>query len=130
MDILDTLKSDYSRFPKNQTYSIYAQDVYFKDPMVQFRGRNLYRTMISFMEAWFRDIQFDLHDIQRTDNHIRTDWTLSWTTPLPWKPRIHIPGWSELELNSEGLICAHRDYWRCSKLEVLRQNFRGKSSVS
>ncbi|MEM6403902.1 MAG: DUF2358 domain-containing protein, partial [Cyanobacteria bacterium P01_D01_bin.116] len=33
MDIVEILKEDYQRFPENQTYSIYAEDVYFKDPM-------------------------------------------------------------------------------------------------
>jgi hypothetical protein len=36
VDIVEILKDDYSRFPKNQTYSLYAEDVYFKDPMNQF----------------------------------------------------------------------------------------------
>jgi hypothetical protein len=123
MDILDILKTDYRKFPQDQTYSIYASDVYFKDPMNEFRGCDRYRQMIAFINTWFIDPQLDLHDIQRNDRQIRTNWTLSWTTPLPWKPRTQIPGWSELELNFEGLICAHIDYWHCSKLEVLRQQF-------
>ncbi|MCY7277109.1 MAG: DUF2358 domain-containing protein, partial [Phormidesmis sp. CAN_BIN44] len=55
---------------------------------------------------------------------IRTDWTLSWNTPLPWKPRISISGWSELTINAENLIVSHIDYWSCSRLDVLKQHFR------
>ena len=29
MDIIEILKDDYQRFPENQTYNIYAKDVYF-----------------------------------------------------------------------------------------------------
>ncbi|MBD2460610.1 DUF2358 domain-containing protein [Oscillatoria sp. FACHB-1407] len=122
MDILDILKTDYRNFPDHQTYSIYAPDVYFKDPMNEFRGCDRYQRMIQFIKTWFRNPQLDLHDIQRTGDSIRTDWTLSWTTPLPWQPRIAIAGWSELQLNSDGLIVSHIDYWKCSKLDVLKQH--------
>jgi hypothetical protein len=47
----------------------------------------------------------------------------SWTTPLPWRPRIAIPGWSELKLNADELIISHIDYWDCSRLDVLKQHF-------
>ena len=127
MDILDALKADYHRFPKDQTYSLYAKDVYFKDPMTSFRGCDRYQQMIHFIDTWFRDPQLDLHNIQRTGQHIRTDWTLGWTTPLPWQPRIQIPGWSELELNADELIVSHLDYWHCSKWNVIQQHFPGAS---
>lgn len=122
MDILEILKADYRNFPKNQTYSVYADDVYFKDPMNEFRGCDRYQTMIRFIDTWFQNPQLDLHDIQRHDNNIRTDWTLSWTTPLPWKPRIHVPGWSELKLNDAELIVSHIDYWHCSRWDVVKQH--------
>jgi hypothetical protein len=122
MDILEILKADYRNFPKNQTYSIYADNVYFKDPLNEFRGCDRYQKMIRFIDTWFRHPQLDLHDIQRNGNTVRTDWTLSWTTPLPWQPRIHIPGWSELTLNEQELIISHVDYWHCSRWNVVRQH--------
>lgn len=125
MTILDAIKADYQRFPKDQTYSLYAEDVFFKDPMTSFRGRDRYQKMIGFIDTWFRNPHLELHDIQQRDRHIRTDWTLSWTTPLPWQPRIRIPGWSDIELNADGLIVSHIDYWHCSKLDVVRQHFGG-----
>ena len=137
MDIIQALKTDYQNFPKNQTFSLYAKDVFFKDPMTEFRGCDRYQDMIGFIERWFADPQLDLHGIEQLDqpsqHHIRTDWTLHWTTPLPWKPRISISGWSELELNEEGLITSHIDYWQCSRLNVLMQHmpFRhGRGQVS
>lgn len=122
MDILEVLRSDYDNFPNHQTYEIYAEDVFFKDPLNQFRGRDRYRQMISFIQTWFRQPRLDLHQIQRSGNQIRTDWTLSWTTPLPWQPRIAIAGWSELELNDQELIVAHLDYWHCSAWDVIWQH--------
>ncbi|MEH2446418.1 MAG: DUF2358 domain-containing protein [Nostoc sp.] len=123
MDIIEILKEDYQRFPVNQTYSIYTPDVYFQDPLNKFRGVKRYKQMINFIETLFLNPKMDLHSIQRLGNTIKTEWTLSWNTPLPWKPWISIPGWSELGLNSDGLIISHIDYWNCSRLDVVKQHF-------
>jgi hypothetical protein len=122
MDILEILQQDYQKFPQDQTYSIYAEDVFFKDPMNKFRGIQRYQKMISFIETWFKNARLDLHDIQRSGDTITTHWTLSWITPLPWNPHIFIPGWSELKVNSEELISSHIDYWNCSRWDVVRQH--------
>ncbi|MEH1889786.1 MAG: DUF2358 domain-containing protein [Nostoc sp.] len=123
MDIVEILKEDYQRFPVNQTYSIYTPDVYFQDPLNKFHGVKRYKQMINFIETLFLNPKMDLHSIQRLGDTIKTEWTLSWNTPLPWKPRISIPGWSELGLNSDGLIISHIDYWNCSRLDVVKQHF-------
>ena len=127
MTILKNIKQDYQQFPQNQTYSLYAEDVYFKDPLTEFRGVERYKQMIGFMSQWFLEIQLDLHDISQSENTIKTRWTLSWTAPLPWKPRMSIPGWSTLEINSDGLISRHIDYWDCSRLDVVKQLFWAKT---
>jgi len=36
MDIIAILQQDYQRFPLDQTYDIYADNVYFQDPLNQF----------------------------------------------------------------------------------------------
>lgn len=126
MDIVEILEADYQRFPAEQNYSIYADDVFFQDPLNKFRGVDRYKQMISLIETWFIEPRMDLHRIERLGEKIHTSWTLSWNTPLPWKPRISIPGRSELQLNEAGLIASHVDYWDCSRLEVLKQHFRAK----
>lgn len=123
MDIIDVLKADYARFPSDQTYDIYAPDVYFQDPLNSFRGIDRYRQMIGFIERWFQEPHLELHEIQQFGQQITTRWTLSWITPLPWRPRITIPGWSELTLNDQNLIVRHVDYWHCSRLAVVWQHF-------
>ena len=127
MDIADILKQDYQRFPINPTYSIYAENVYFKDPFTEFRGLDRYKKMIGFISTWFIDTKMDLHDIQRSDRTIKTRWTLHWNTPLPWKPRIAITGRSELQLNDAGLICSHIDYWDTPLLTIVKQHFSLKN---
>ncbi|NDJ15981.1 DUF2358 domain-containing protein [Myxacorys almedinensis] len=123
MSLLQTLCEDYARFPANQTYSIYAKDVFFKDPLNQFQGVERYKKMIQFIERWFIDTRFQLHDIEDTGNSIKTRWTLSWKAPLPWKPAMSIDGWSELQVNDDQLIVSHIDHWDCSRFAVFKQLF-------
>lgn len=126
MDILDILRQDYRHFPQAQTFSIYSADVFFKDPLNQFRGRERYEKMIVFLGRWFRNIHLELHDLQQNEKTIRSDWTLSMTCPLPWQPHLRISGYSILELNDENLITSHIDHWQAPPLQVFLQIFQGQ----
>jgi hypothetical protein len=121
--ILTILQQDYANFPWHQTFSIYDPNVYFQDPLSQFRGLARYEKMIQFLGRWFQAIELQLHYIAQVEQEINTRWTLSWTSPLPWKPRIAISGRSELNLNEAGLIISHIDYWDCSPWDVVKQHF-------
>ncbi|QOV22459.1 DUF2358 domain-containing protein [Anabaenopsis elenkinii] len=123
MDIIEILKQDYQRFPLNQTYSIYTENVYFQDPLTKFRGIKRYEQMIKFIQKWFINPHMEVHNIQLLGDNIKTEWTLSWNTPVPWKPRISISGCSELTLDDASLIISHIDYWYCSPLDVIKQHF-------
>lgn len=123
MNIVETLRTDYQNFPKNQTYSIYAEDVEFQDPLSKFQGIDRYKKMIKFIDTWFRDVKMEVHDLQELNKTIRTKWTLKWIAPLPWQPKMAISGWSELKLNDQGLIAQHIDYWECSRFDVVKQLF-------
>ena len=122
MEIIEIIKQDYQRFPNDQTYSIYIEDVYFKDPLNEFRGVDRYKQNINLIATWFQDIKLDLHEIRRDLDIIHTEWTLNMNSPLPWKPRLAIPGRSELKVNRDELIISHIDYWHISRFELLKQN--------
>ena len=128
MDVIEVLEMDYARFPENQTYDIYARDVYFKDPMNEFRGLERYKRMIRFIQTWFRCVEMEVHSLEQEGDRIQVDWTLSWNTPLPWQPRIQIPGRSELELNAEQKIIRHVDFWDISRWDVVKQHFSQSAS--
>jgi hypothetical protein len=123
MDIIEIIKIDYQNFPENQTYSIYSENVHFKDPVYDFYGLKRYQKMIAFLTKWFKNLKLDLHKIERNGNQIDTQWTLSWNSPLPWQPFISVSGRSELKLNEDNLIVGHYDYWDCSKWDVIKQHF-------
>jgi hypothetical protein len=129
-DLIAILQADYDRFPANQTYDIYADDVYFKDPLTEFRGVKKYRAMIGFLQRFFSNIKLEVHRVEPTAELIKTEWTLNMTSPLPWQPRLSIPGRSELKVNQANLISSHIDYWHISPWSVLRQNFFSDKKAS
>jgi hypothetical protein len=122
-DLLTIIQEDYARFPKNQTYEIYADDVYFKDPLNEFRGLPKYRSMINLIDTFFQKISLEAIEIKQEGELIKTEWILNMTPPLPWQPSLSIPGRSELKVSQENLIVSHIDYWHISPWSVLRQNF-------
>jgi hypothetical protein len=124
MNIIEILREDYAKFPIDQNYEIYADDVYFQDPLTRFRGLKRYQKTIEFIQKWFKDPQLELYEIERIEQLITTRWSLSWNTPLPWYPRIEITGRSEMSLNDRELIISHIDYWDRSSLHVLKQHFK------
>jgi hypothetical protein len=123
MNIIEILTEDYQRFPVSQSYNIYAENVYFQDPLNKFTGIKRYQQMIQFMTTWFKNIEMKLHNIYQENDTIYTKWTLHWTTPLPWQPAIAISGTSQLKLNENNLIISHIDYWDCSIWDVVKQHF-------
>jgi hypothetical protein len=130
MTILDTLRQDYQRFPEAQTYSLYAVDVQFRDPLTQFRGLERYQQMIGFIQTWFIATQMELFEIRQTGDQIHTTWALQWQVPLPWRPQMRITGRSILTLNDAGLIVSHVDEWDCSRWAVVKQVFSLKTTNS
>ncbi|WP_373478552.1 DUF2358 domain-containing protein [Geminocystis sp.] len=122
MNLTEIIKEDYRNFPKNQTYSIYAQNVHFKDPVYNFYGIKKYQEMIDFLQKWFKNLTLELHEINQTENQIDTRWTMSWNSPLPWQPFISVSGRSELKLK-DNLIIGHYDYWDRPFLDMIKQHF-------
>lgn len=121
-DVCDRIRQDYARFPHDQSYDLYAENVFFQDPLNRFHGVERYREMIGFIARWFQDPRLELHALEpQSADSFQTHWTLSWVAPLPWKPAMVISGWTDYRLNDKGQIISHIDSWNCSRLDVLKQ---------
>ncbi len=123
MNLVEIIEQDYQNFPENQTYSIYADNVHFKDPIYNFSGKQKYQSMITFLSKWFKNLHLELHEIKQQENHIDTRWTMSWISPLPWQPSVAVTGRSELKIQ-DNLIVGHYDYWDCSVWDLIKQHFQ------
>jgi hypothetical protein len=122
--VSDRIRQDYARFPDDQSYDLYAEDVYFEDPLNRFNGVKRYREMIAFIKRWFQNPALELHGLDpQGEYQFQTQWTLSWTAPLPWQPAMAISGWTDYRLNEQGQIIAHIDHWHCSRWSVVMQLF-------
>lgn len=122
MNLSEIIKQDYQQFPENQTYSIYAENVHFKDPIYDFYGLKKYQEMIVFLKKWFKNLHLELQEIKESENQIDTRWIMSWNSPLPWQPFISVSGRSELKLK-DNLIIGHYDYWDKPFWDMIKQHF-------
>jgi hypothetical protein len=125
-----TLKADLPHlFYRDISYDIYAEDIYFRDPVNTFKGKLNYRiifwTLRFHARLFFTAIAFDLHSISHpAQDTIFATWTVRGTLRLPWKARLCFNGDSTYTLNANGLICRHLDTWDRQPGEILKQFFR------
>ncbi|MGK7876435.1 MAG: DUF2358 domain-containing protein [Xenococcaceae cyanobacterium] len=128
--VIETLKQDLpTLFEKDISYDIYTQDIYFKDPVNTFKWKFNYRiifwTLRFHAGLFFREIYFDVHQIQQTAKDIITvDWTVRGTLRIPWKAKVFFNGCSTYKLTEDGLIYHHLDTWDRKPSEILKQFFR------
>ena len=129
--ILATLRADLPNlFERDISYDIYTQDIFFKDPVNEFKGKFNYRiifwTLRFHGRLFFTDLHFDLHNVRvETEQVIRADWTVRGTLRLPWRTQLYFDGYSLYKLTPEGKIYDHRDTWDRSPGEILRQFLPG-----
>ena len=127
---VDTLKADLpTLFEQDISYDIYTKDVYFQDPVNNFKGKINYRiifwTLRFHGQLFFSAIYFDLHDVSQTaSDTIVANWTVRGTLRVPWKARIFFNGYSTYKLDEDGLIYQHIDTWDREPGEILKQFFR------
>jgi hypothetical protein len=127
---IKTLKQDLpTLFEQDISYDIYTQDIYFQDPVNQFKGKFNYRiifwTLRFHARLFFTEIYFDVHDVKQTEERIiKAYWTVRGTLRLPWKSRIFFNGDSTYQLNQDGFIYNHLDTWDRKPSEILKQFFR------
>ncbi|MEM0981367.1 MAG: DUF2358 domain-containing protein [Cyanobacteria bacterium P01_H01_bin.58] len=130
--ILETLRTDLpTLFEQDISYDIYTQDIFFKDPVNQFKGKFNYRIIFWTLRfhggLFFTDLHFDLQDVRVEDELvIRADWTVRGTLRLPWRPKLFFNGYSLYTLNASGKIYDHRDTWDRSPGAILRQFWQGQ----
>lgn len=127
---IKTLKSELpTLFTTDISYDIYTRDIYFKDPVNNFKGKFNYRiifwTLRFHSKLFFTSIYFDLHDVEQTaSDTILANWTVRGTLRVPWQAQIFFNGYSTYKLTSEGLIYEHIDTWDRKPTEILKQFFR------
>jgi hypothetical protein len=122
-----TLKEDLPNlFEKDISYDIYRQDILFKDPVNQFKGKFNYRiifwTLRFHGQLFFTELYFDLHDVEQVaPDMILANWTVRGRLRLPWKTELFFNGYSNYKLDETGLIYEHIDTWDREPKAILKQ---------
>jgi len=125
--IITTLKQDLpTLFEKDISYEIYAEDIYFRDPVNTFKGKFNYRiifwTLRFHARLFFTQIFFDLHEVhQSAEDTILAKWTVRGVLRVPWQANLIFNGDSTYKLNPDLLIFEHIDRWDRKPGEILRQ---------
>lgn len=92
-----------------QLDSLTAEDVHFKDPFNDVRGRSAFAAVLRHMLATCQDLRFAV-------THRAWDGDIAF---LRWRFTAHVPrlgawdivGISELTVGADGRISVHIDYW-------------------
>ncbi|MCT7964299.1 DUF2358 domain-containing protein [Laspinema sp. D1] len=122
-----TLKEDLpTLFEKDISYDIYRKDIFFKDPVNQFKWKFNYRiifwTLRFHGQLFFTELYFDLHDVEQVaPDMILANWTVRGTLRLPWKADLLFNGYSNYKLDETGLIYEHIDTWDREPKAILKQ---------
>ncbi len=125
--VINTLKEDLpTLFEKDISYHIYADDIYFKDPVNTFKYKFNYRiifwTLRFHARLFFTQIYFDVHEVyQSAEDTILAKWTVRGVLRVPWKAGLLFNGYSTYKLNQDNLIYEHIDTWDRKPGEILRQ---------
>jgi len=86
-----------------------TDDVHFRDPFNETRGRAAYLHVLAHMFTILADVRFDIHTQVGEGSRRFLYWTFTATHAMLGK--ISVEGVTRVELNEQGLICAHIDYW-------------------
>uniref|UniRef100_A0A7S4UFM3 Uncharacterized protein n=1 Tax=Alexandrium monilatum TaxID=311494 RepID=A0A7S4UFM3_9DINO len=116
------LAREYRSFFRPFEADYYAEDVTFKDPLNDLKGKERYRQNVEMLSGdspvgnlLFRDGWIDLHaveDVPGDERRVRTRWTLGFTFKLlPWQPQALFSGVSEYAIDAEAKVLSQRDYW-------------------
>ena len=96
---------DYS-----QSYPHYHPDCRFHDSVQAFQGRDTFIQMCERLEKRCSEIYMDIHSMGQNGNNI---FFVEWTMTMSFRntPLTPIHGASRLNVDDDGLITLHRDYY-------------------
>jgi len=101
--------------PGTEDFSLYADDLEFKDPLVAVKGLNLFKLNFKILKdsPLSYEPEFITHDTAAVGPRMaRARWTVTSTVRLlPWKPRVSFTGVSIYKLNEQGKVVYHEDVW-------------------
>lgn len=112
-DAIRTLREDIPLlFNQELNYSIYREDIVFKDPRNSFQGMKNYKLIFWSLrfhgKIFFKKLYVDVKRIwQPEDGIIRMRWTVKGVPRVPWEAEGTFDGISQYKLDNSGKIYEH-----------------------
>jgi len=112
-DAIRTLREDIpSLFDKELNYSIYREDIVFKDPRNKFDGMKNYKLIFWSLrfhgKIFFSNLYVEVKRIwQPQDDVIKMRWTVHGIPRVPWEAEGLFDGISTYKLDSKGKVYEH-----------------------
>lgn len=111
--------------------SLVTPDIHFKDPFNDFTGVDRFVRMVERMFRMLDDVELEIRDWARLGRLVYMSWTMRARPRRLGRlaPRLSIDGMSRIELDREGRVREHVDYWDSgvqllSKIPLLNLPFR------
>lgn len=112
-DAIRTLREDIPElFQRELNYSIYRDDIHFKDPRFQFEGIKNYKLIFWSLRfhgrIFFSNLYVEIKRIwQPSDDVIKMRWTVHGIPRVPWEAEGIFDGISTYKLDNNGRIYEH-----------------------
>jgi hypothetical protein len=105
-----------------QMKSIVSSDCQWQNPFMQDMA-DFYENMASFAELFLEPRLTIFNRREEASNKHILDYQLSFTYPMPWRPRIIIPGRAEILIDANKRVSEVKEIWRVSLLEIFTKQF-------
>ena len=89
---------------------VFSNDVYFKDPFNAVRGLPHLQHIFQQMFATLHEPQFRIMDLAGSNNRGFLEWKLTFKLKANGDSQL-IQGVGKIEINQQGQVCSHIDYW-------------------
>ena len=89
---------------------VFSTDAYFKDPFNAVRGLPHLQHIFQHMFSSLHEPHFRILDLAGRDNSGFLEWQLSFKLKAQGDTLL-IQGVSKIEIDAQGKVCSHIDYW-------------------
>ena len=104
---------------------VFSSDVYFKDPFNAVRGLPHLQHIFQHMFATLHEPQFRILDLAGNQNSGFLEWQFTFKLKANADSQL-IKGVSKIEINTQGQVCSHIDYWDTGEYVYLKIPLLGR----
>ncbi|NLY12756.1 MAG: nuclear transport factor 2 family protein [Gammaproteobacteria bacterium] len=98
---------------------VFSSDVYFKDPFNAVHGLAKMQTIFRHMFSTLHEPKFRILDLASSHNRGFLEWQFTFRLKANDEQQL-IKGVSKIEINEQGKVCSHIDYWDTGEYVYLK----------